>query len=47
VDYYQGLVFIIIPLWLAIFAVVGLYNQKTYWVGPENIPCFLTPPQVG
>ena len=36
VDYYQGLVFIIIPLWLAIFALVGLYNQKNLLGGTQE-----------
>jgi exopolysaccharide biosynthesis polyprenyl glycosylphosphotransferase len=36
VDYYQGLVFIIIPLWLAIFALIGLYNQKNLLAGTQE-----------
>ena len=36
VEYYQGLVFIIIPLWLAIFALAGLYNQKNLLGGTQE-----------
>jgi exopolysaccharide biosynthesis polyprenyl glycosylphosphotransferase len=36
VEYYQGLVFIIIPLWMAIFAIMGLYSQKNLLSGPQE-----------
>jgi exopolysaccharide biosynthesis polyprenyl glycosylphosphotransferase len=36
VEYYQGLVFIIIPLWLSIFALIGLYNQKNLLGGTHE-----------
>ena len=36
VEYYQGLVVFIIPLWITIFAVVGLYTQKNLLGGTRE-----------
>jgi exopolysaccharide biosynthesis polyprenyl glycosylphosphotransferase len=36
VDYYQDLVFIIVPLWLGIFGVMGLYSRKNLLSGTQE-----------
>jgi exopolysaccharide biosynthesis polyprenyl glycosylphosphotransferase len=35
-DYYQDLVFIIVPLWLAIFGVMGLYSRRNLLSGSQE-----------
>jgi exopolysaccharide biosynthesis polyprenyl glycosylphosphotransferase len=36
VDYYQDLVFIIVPLWLAIFGAMGLYSRRNLLGGTQE-----------
>jgi exopolysaccharide biosynthesis polyprenyl glycosylphosphotransferase len=36
VDYYQDLMLIIVPLWLAIFAVMGLYSRRNLLSGTQE-----------
>jgi exopolysaccharide biosynthesis polyprenyl glycosylphosphotransferase len=36
VDYYQDLVFIIVPLWLGIFGVMGLYSRRNLLSGTQE-----------
>ena len=38
IAFYQLLVFILIPIWLVVFAAVGLYNRQNLWAGRVNTP---------